>query len=229
METGANWLQEVVVMPLQNAFNVFWSFAPSILSAIVILAIGVVIAKLIENVIVRVLKMLTLDKIADQVQLSSVLTKGGIRRKISELIGALVYWVIVLAFVMAALDALNLTVAAELLQSVVSFLPSVIAALFILIIGIFAAAFLSATIRTAASNAGIVQAHLLGQFVQVVVVVFAGVAALQELRIEFVGEAFLIVLGGISLGTALAFGLGCKDMAGRWLEGLVDDVTSRKR
>lgn len=229
MEMGANLLQELVVMPLQNAFNVFWSFTPSILSAIVILAIGVIIAKLIENVIVRLLKMITLDKLADQVQLSAVLVKGGIRRKISELISALVYWVIVLAFVMAALDALNLTVAAELLQSVVSFLPSVIAALFILIIGIFAAAFLAATVRTAASNAGIVQAHLLGQFVQAVVIVFAGVAALQELRIEFVGEAFLIVLGGISLGTALAFGLGCKDMAGRWLSGLIDEVTSRKR
>ena len=229
METGASLVHQLVVAPLQNAFAVFWAFVPSILSAIIILAIGMTIAKLLETVIIRVLKVITLDKIAEQVQLSTVLAKGGIRRKLSELIGAIVYWIVILAFTMAALDALRLTVAAQLLQSLVGFLPSVIAAVFIVIIGVFAAAFLAATVRTAASNAGILQAHLLGQLVQVVVVVFTGVAALEQLHIQFVGEVFLIILGAVSLGTGLAFGLGCKDLAGRWTSDLIDQIKSRKR
>jgi len=216
-------------VPLQNALSQFLVFVPSILGALLILLVGGLIAKLLEHLIIRGLKLLTLDRLADQVQLSAVLAKGGVRQKLSELIGAIVYWFVMLAFVMTALNALNLTVAAELFQQLVAFLPNVVAAVFILIVGIVSAAFLSTTVRTAASNAGIAQAQLLGQAVQAVVVVFAFVAALQQLQIQFVGEVFLIILSGASLGCALAFGLGCKDRAGKWVDNLVDQLQSRKR
>ena len=73
------------------------------------------------------------------------------------------------------------------------------------------------------------QAQLLGQAVQTVIVIFSAVAALQQLRIQFVGEVFLIILAGITLAAALAFGLGCKDLAGRWLSDLVEQFKTRKR
>ena len=222
-------VQRLVVAPLQTAVNQLMSFVPTILGALLILLVGGVIAKTLEQLIIRVLKLITLDKIADQIQLSTILSRGGIRRKLSELIGAVVYWIVMLAFVMTALNALNLTVAAELFQQIVSFLPNVIAAVFILIVGVFASAFLATTVRTAASNAGIVQSHLLSQAAQAAVIVFTAVASLQQLKIEFVGEVFLIILAGISLGCALAFGLGCKDLAGRWLSDVVDQLQSRKR
>ena len=229
METGMDLVQRLVVAPLQTAVNQLMAFVPTILGALLILLVGGVIAKAIEQLIVRVLKLITLDKIADQIQLSAVLSRGGIRRKLSELIGAVIYWIVMLAFIMTALNALNLTVAAELFQQIVSFLPNVIAAVFILIVGVFASAFLATTVRTAASNAGIVQSHLLSQAVQAAVIVFTAVASLQQLKIEFVGEVFLIILAGISFGCALAFGLGCKDLAGRWLSDVVDQLQSRKR
>jgi cell division protein FtsW (lipid II flippase) len=96
-------------------------------------------------------------------------------------------------------------------------------------VGAFAAAFLSATVPTAASNSANQQSQRLGQAVQTVVVVFAFVAALQQLQIQFVGEVFLIILAGLSLGAAIAFGLGCKDIAGRWVSGLIDQLQVRKR
>ena len=229
MQTGVDLFQQLIVAPLQAAMNQLLAFAPSILGALFILLVGGLIAKLLERVIIRVLKTLSLDKLAEQVQLASILAKGGIRRKLSELIGAIVYWIVMLAFVMTALNALNLTVAAELFQQIVSFLPNVIASVFILTVGVFAAAFLATTVRTAASNSGIVQAQLLGQAVQMAVVVFTLVAALQQLRIEFVGEVFLIILGGISLGCALAFGLGCRDLAGRWVADTIEQLQARKR
>ena len=229
MGTGIDLVQQLIVEPLQAALAQLKYFAPTLLAVLAILVFGGLIAKALEQVIVRLLKAATLDKLADQVQLSTVLAKGGIKRKLSELIGAIIYWLVMLAFVMTALNALNLTVAAELFQKVVGFLPNVIAAVFILTVGVFAAAFLSATVRTAASNTGVGQSHLLGQAVQTIVVVFAVVAALQQLGIPFFGEVFLIVLGGISLGCALAFGLGCRDLAGRWVTDLVEELRSRKR
>ena len=229
METGRTLLQEFVLVPLQNALSQFLAYVPSILGALLILLVGGLIAKVLEHLITRGLKLLTVDRLADQVQLSNVLAKGGVRRKLSELIGVIVYWFVMLAFVMTALNALNLTVAAELFQRIVAFLPNVVAAVFILIVGIFAAAFLSTTVRTATSNVGVTQAHLIGQAVQATVVVFSFVAALRQLQIEFVGEAFLIILAGASLGCALAFGLGCKERAGKWVDNLVDQLQSRKR
>ncbi len=226
---GSDLIQNFVIAPLRVALEQLSTFVPVILGALLILLVGGLIAKTIEQLLVKVLKLITLDKLADQIQLSSILSRGGIKRKLSELIGAIVYWIVMLAFVMAALDALNLTVAAQLFQQIVGFLPNVIAAVFILIVGVFAAAFLSATVRTAASNSGIVQSHILGQAVQAVVVIFAFVAALQQLQIQFVGEVFLIVLSGITLAAALAFGLGCKDIAGHWLSDLISQLQSRKR
>ncbi len=229
MQTGVDLVQQFILTPLQNAANQLMTYVPVILGVLLILFLGSIIAKLLEELIVRLLKILTLDKIADQIQLSTILSRGGIRRRLSELIGAIVYWIVMLAFVMTALNALNLTVAAELFQKIVSFMPNVIAAVFILIVGVFTAAFLATTVRTAASNAGILQAHLLGQAVQTVMVVFTIVAALQQLQIQFVGEVFLIILAGISLGSAIAFGLGCKDLAGRWVNDLVGQIQTRKR
>lgn len=205
------------------------TFVPRLLGALVLLIAGWAIAKLVERGVVQLLKTVTIDRLADQIGLSSILTKGSIRHKFSELVGVIVYWLVMLAVIMIVFNALELTVAAELFQSVVVFLPHVIAALFILIVGMFAASFLSSTVRTAASNAGILQAHLLGQLVQTIVVIFAAVAALQQLNIPFFGEVFLIILAGISLGSAIAFGLGCKDIAGSWVSSIVEQVQGRRR
>ena len=227
--SAGTWFDVNVTQPVQSLLDQLAAFLPRLLGALGLLIIGWLIAKAVEQLVVKILKTVPLDKLADQVQLSNVLTKGGIKHKLSELVGIIVYWLVMLAVVMVVFNALQLTVAAELFQSIVTFLPNVIAALFILIIGMFAAAFLSSTIRTAASNAGIVQAHLLGQLVQTIVVIFAAVAALQQLKIPFFGEVFLIILGGISLGCAIAFGLGCKDLAGRWAADIVEQVQGRKR
>jgi hypothetical protein len=219
----------LVVEPVQALVNQLMTFLPMLIGALLLFLVGWLIAKTVEAVVVKILKTIALDKIADQVQLSNVLGKGGIKAKLSELIGVIVYWLIMLAVIMVVFNALQLTVAAELFQSVVTFLPNVIAAVFILIVGMFAAAFLASTVRTAASNAGVLQAHLLAQLVQTVVVIFATVAALQQLQIPFFGEVFLIILGGISLGCAVAFGLGCKDLAGRWVSDIADQIQGRKR
>ena len=227
--TVVSWFDAIIVQPINSLLIQLAVFIPMLLGALAILLVGWFLAKLIERVVVRILKTITLDKLADQVQLSTVLAKGGVRYKLSELIGVIIYWLVMLAVVMAAFNALQLTVAAQLIQAVVAFMPNVLAAVFILIVGIFAAAFLSATVRTVASNSGILQSQLLGQFTQIAVVIFASVAALQQLRIQFFGEAFLIILSGISLGAALAFGLGSKDLAGKWLSDVAEQIQGRKR
>lgn len=221
--------QLVLFQPVQAFFTQLMGFLPNVLGALLILLVGWTVAKGLEGLVVKLLKAAKLDKLADKVQLTEVLSKGGIKRKLSEVIGVIIYWLVTLVVLIATLNALQLTVAAQLLEHVVAFLPNVVAAIFILVVGIVTGAFLSTTVRTAASNAGVDASRLLGQAVQTIVVIFAIAAALRQLQIQLVGEAFLIVLSAVSFGLALAFGLGCKEQAGRWFSGVVDDLSSKRR
>ena len=228
MQTVADMAQQGVQQGLLDPLRVAWEdiirYFPSILGALIILLVGALIAKGVEQLLVNVLKRINLDKIADQIQLSSVLARGGIRHKLSQLIGALTYWVIMLAFIMAGLNALNLPVAAELVEKVVLFLPRVVEALFILILGVFAAAFLSTTVREAANNAGVLQSQLLGQFVQTSIVIVTIVEALKQVGIQFIDQVVLLFFASVSLAAGIAFGLGCKDLAGRWVSEIVEQA-----
>ena len=232
METVASMaregFQQGVWHPLQAAWANIVNYFPSLLGAVLILLIGALIAKVLEDGLVKILKRVALDKLADQIQLSDVLARGGIRHKLSGIIGALAYWVIMLSFITAGLNALDLPVAADLVQKVVLFLPRVVEALFILILGVFVAAFLATTVREAANNAGILQSNLLAQFVQTSIVIVATVEALKQVGIQFIDQVFLLLFAGVSLAAGIAFGLGCKDLAGRWVSDIADQAKSKR-
>ena len=215
----------ILLDPIRAFFGQLGSFLPNLLAVLAILVGGWIVAKVTQTVLVRLLRAVKADSLAEKIQLAEMLAKGGIQRTFSQLVGVMAYWVVMLVVLVAALNALQLTATAELLQRFVGFLPAVVTSILILILGIPAAAFLAATVRTVASNAGIAQPQVLGQFVQSFVIIFVVVVALQQLEIQFVGNAFLIILGAISFGGALAFGLGCKDLAGRWVSGLVDRLS----
>jgi len=198
-------------------------FIPRLIGVLLILIIGLLIAKLIETVITRILKLIRLDTLSEKSGASNFLAKGGIKYTLSELLGVLVYWGILLIVIITALNALQWTVAAGLLNTVVAYIPNVIAAIFILVIGMFSSAALAGIIRTAAGNAGIKQSKLLGQISQIVVIIFAIVIALEQLNIGriIIASAVQIILAALGLGLAIAFGLGCKDIAGKYMNDLV--------
>src|SRR3989338_276233 len=125
--------QLVLIQPVQVFFSQLMGFLPNVLGALLILLVGWSVAKGGEGVIVKLLKTAKLDKLADKVQLTEVLSKGGIKRKLSEVIGVVIYWLVMLVVLIATLNALQLTVAAQLLEHIVAFLPNVVAAIFILV------------------------------------------------------------------------------------------------
>ncbi len=217
-----NW--NIVVMDsVREILTRVGVFIPRLVGVLLILIIGWLIAKLIETVIVRVLKLVRLDTLSERSGASNFLAKGGIKYTLSELLGVLIYWLMMLIVIMTALNALQWTVAAELLNKVVAFIPNIIVAIFVLVIGMFVSAVLAGVVRTAASNAGIKQARLLGQITQAVVVIFAVVIALEQLNIGkiIIASAVQIVLAALGLGLAIAFGVGCKDIAGKYVSDLI--------
>ena len=223
-------LETTVMEPVQAMWARVVGFLPTLVSVIVILIVGWMLAALIQKVITRFLKLARLDTASEKTGIANILTKGDINYTLSEIIGVLVYWLIMLVVILIAVNALQLTVAAELLNTVIGYMPSVIASVFILVLGIFFASLIGNTVRTTAANAGVRQARSLGQATQVFISIFVFVEALKQLRIDTTLIDLLIkaVLAALALGVGLAIGLGCKDMAARHVQSLLDSFKSRK-
>jgi hypothetical protein len=216
----------IVIEPVKAMLVRAATFLPTLIGILVILVVGWIIAAVLKNVVVKLLKTIQFDTASDKSGLADVLRKGGIKNTLSELIGGLIYWVVMLLVFMTALNALGMTVVASLLDKVILYIPNVIAAIFIVALGIFFASIIGSIIMTASMNAGIKQSKLLSQVTQIVIVVFAAIMALEQLNIAtaILNTIITILLGAIGLAVALAIGLGSKDVAGKLMQELVDNL-----
>lgn len=214
-------LKWALVVPAQAVLAQVGNFIANLFLVLFLILVGWLISKYIVKVAVtKVLQVLKIDDIGHKIELDQVLSKGGINTSLSEIVGEVCYWISILTTFVVAFNAVGLSIAAELLQRVVLYVPNVMAAVFILIVGMFSSAILKNIVNTAASNAGIAQVHLLARLTEIVVMVFAVAIALEQLQIgaRIVELTISIVLASLGLGFALAFGLGCKDYVGKSVE-----------
>ena len=222
--------ETTIMQPVEAMWTRVLGFLPTMVSVILILVIGWVAATFAQKLITRFLKLARLDTVSEKIGIANILTKGDINYTLSEIIGVLIYWLLMLVVLLTAVNALQLTVAAELLNQVILYVPNVIASVFILVLGIFFASIIANTVRTTAANAGVPQARSLGQFTQVIVIIFTIIESLKQLRIDTTVIELLIkaTLAALALGVGLAIGLGCKDMAAKYVGQLVDSFKSKK-
>ena len=223
-----NW-NMIVMAPVKEILTRVAGFLPILMGVFVILIVGWIIAGVLKNVVVKLLKLIQLDTASEKSGLGDILRRGGIRHTVSELIGVLIYWLVMLLVFMTSLNALGMTVAASLLDKVIMYIPNVIAAVFILSLGIFFSSMIGTVVRTASSNSGITQAKLLGQLTQVVIMIFAVVITLEQLNIasSILNLAINIIIASIGLAFAIAVGLGSKDIAGKMIQDIVNNVKSK--
>ena len=224
-----NW-QTILLEPAKTMLADIGRFLNNILLMVIILIIGWLISKLIRTIATRVLKAVKVDVLSERVELDKLLEKGGIRYSLSELIGDICYWLTLLVTFVVAINAVGLTIAASLLNQIVFYIPNIIAGIFILILGMFVATLLKNIVQTSAANAGISQANLLAKIIEAVVIIFAIAIALGQLNIgaRIIELAVGIILGAIGLAAALAFGLGCRDIAAKHVAEFIEKIKSKK-
>lgn len=221
--------QTIIIEPTKAMLTRASIFIPILVGVILILVIGWLIAKVLQQLVTRGLKAIQLDNISEKGGLADILAKGEIRYTLSELIGVVAYWLTMLTVLITAINAIGLTVAAELLDKIVLYVPNVVAGIFILVIGMFLATFVAGLVRTTAANAGIGQAKGLAQITQVVIIVFAIIVALDQfIRTDVLKSSLSIILASLGLGLALSFGLGCKEIAGKFVSELIDKARGKK-
>jgi hypothetical protein len=217
---------------VQGAWNAFIikivAFLPMLIGALIIFVIGIIIAKLLKMAIIRLLKIIRFDSATEKTGIKGLLQKGNIIIAPSEIIGSLIYWFIAIFVLIASLDALGLPVVSDILNNIFLYIPNVVAAIIVLILGLLFANLLSSIVQTASSNAGLKTSEALGKASYYAVIFFSISIALTQLGIgkEVVTAAFIIAFGAVALALAISFGLGGKEIAGeylkRWLEGKKD-------
>jgi len=186
----------------------------------VVLLAGWLIARFVRYAVVRGLRAINFHVLAERAGLDGFLRQGGIAADTSAILGLLVFWVIIFAALVIACNGLGLTYITELLGRIVAFLPRVIVAVLIVAFGTYFARFVGDTVGTYCRNAHFQDAELLGRLTRYAILAFVLVIALDHLNlgVDIVRESFLIVLAGVVLALALAFGLGGQ----RWAAGLLE-------
>lgn len=203
-----------------------WSYVPNTAAAIIILLIGLVVVKIIASIVGKTLKLSKLDVAAEKSGLANMLRVGEIKLSLSGIIETLIYWLLVLLVVVTAAQALKFTAAAELITTLIAYIPNIIAAILILAIGAFLAAILSSIVLAATKNAGMKKAKLLSQLVKITLIIFAIAMALEQLKIAqaLITQVITVILLSIGAGFAIAFGLGCKDIVAKIVKDFLDSL-----
>jgi len=216
-----NW-QELFTEPVREMSTKILSFIPNLLVALVILIVGWIIARVIRALVERVLRLARFDILTERAGINQALLQGQITTNPSGIVGKLFYWIVVLLALVMAIDALGLTVATQLLNELLFYIPNVIAAVFILTLGFFFGGLVRGFVQTLVGGVRAVNPETIGKVAQAAVIIFAVAASLEQLRIAttIITNAFTLLFGALALGLALAFGLGCKDMVKEWVKGL---------
>ncbi len=198
----------------------FFSAIPNIIGAILILIIGWIIAGIIGGLVTKFCRAIKVDDVADRIGVNGFLAKSGARLTASKLLGEIVKWVVRLTFVEMAAEQLGMAQITLLINQMLGFIPNIIVAMVILAAGAFLGQILAGVVRGAASEANVGDAGLLAKLTSGAVMAFAAIMALNELNIApvVVNTLFIGLVAAIALALGLAFGLGGKDVAGRYAE-----------
>jgi hypothetical protein len=209
-----------IVSAFGKAIAVLFSFVPVLLGALLILLIGWIIATVVKNILVRVLRAVHFDQAMDHAGVGTILQRGGVRVDAAEVLARVVFWFIFLIFVLAAANALNVPAITNILNAIVLWLPQLFVALLVVIIGMLLARVVGDIVRDAMEGTGMAGARMLSGIVRVAIIAFAAIIALNQMGIgsAIVQELFAAVVFGLALALALAFGLGGRDSAKRMVD-----------
>lgn len=195
-------------------------FLPKVLLAVIVLVAGWLLAKAARFAVDRGLRAINFHILGERTGIDSFLEQGGITLGVVGILALLVFWLVILVALIIGFNSLGLTYITDLLHRVALFVPHIVAALLILIFGAYFARFLGNTVASYCARVQMRDAELLGRLTRFALLTFIILIALDHLGVggDIVRESFLIILGGVVLGLALAFGIGGQKRAGELLE-----------
>ena len=205
--------------PLKEMMVRIFQFLPTFLVAILVLTVGWVFTQIVTKLLIQLLKAIKFDKFSEIIGLEKFLKTGGIKDKPSDLVGCVTYWVMMIMVMITTVKALGLFMAGYLVDTVFSYIPSVVSGAIVLMIGMVLARFVAAVIYVTAKNTQMPAPVLVARLTKMAILAYVTIIFLKEIGLVsvFAGPHYTILIGGIVFAVALSFGLAGKDVAGKYL------------
>jgi hypothetical protein len=185
-------------------------FLPSLFGAVVILLLGWLLSRSVEIAAGRSLRIFGLDRAATRLRLADVLDRAGIQMALSAVVARLLFWLLMLTFVISSVETLGLTAVTATIDRLIAYIPNLIGAALIALLGLLLARFVGTVVSSAAVAAGFPSAPRLGLLTQVLVAGLVIVVAVEQLGVAtnvLVGPlTALLAAAGLSAGLAFALG-----------------------
>lgn len=210
-----NW-GDAFLVSITGALTAFLSFLPALIGALILVAIGWWIAGIVGRLVERLLNRMGFEHAAERTGITGFISRTGAGTlRASYVIGQLVKWFIRLIFLEMAAQALHLTAVTTLLNSIVLFIPNLVVALIILLLGVLLAQFVGRLVRGSLNSAGMSNASVLAAVAEYGIIGLAIVTALNQIGIASIIVTILFagVVGALALAAGLAFGLGGRETA----------------
>lgn len=212
--------QEAILQSWSQVWTSFVAFLPAFIGAVVIFVVGLIVAAWGRRIVQEILRAVRLDELSQSAGFEGYLKKADIKLTASELVGALVQWLLILVFFIAAVEVLGLTVVSQVLTSVLAYVPNVVAAALIFGAGFIVANLVDGLVRGAFATVDHEAARPVGRLARWVVLLVAFFAAVGQLQIApaLVETFFQGLTWTLVLVVGLAVGLGGKDLVARLLD-----------
>lgn len=223
MQQITNW-SDAMMASLAGAASMFFAAVPRLIGFAIILIVGWIIASLIEKAVVALLRAVRFNVLAERSGLAGFIQKSNMKDDAASTIGLIAKWFVRLIALVVAFDALGLLAVSEILHQLLMWLPNLVVALVVLVIGGIAANALGNVVRGAAAEGGVDRPDLLAKVARYAVWVFAVMVAINQVGIatSLINILLMAAAGAVALALGLSFGLGGRDTAAaivrRWYE-----------
>ncbi len=215
-------VQETVLAPMMGLWTKVASFLPNIAAAVLLLVVGYFVARLVGTLIAKLLKKLGLDRITESSGIASAVQSTGIDASASQVFGKIIYWLIFLTFMISAADTLGLPRVSSTIDDFVLYLPKLLGALLVVIIGLSAAHLVRTAVETAAQGMNLDYGRALGTVIYMIMVIVIISLAIGQLEIEteLLNQVVSIFLLAIAAAVALSLGIGTRTISSNIVAGL---------
>jgi mechanosensitive ion channel-like protein len=196
------------------------AFLPKLLLALLVVVVGWLLAKVVRFAIERALRAINFNVLTERAGTDNFLKQAGMRGDTTTLFGLVAFWLVILATLIMAFNGMGLTYIPDLLGRAVLFAPKLLIAMLIMVFGSYCARFVGSAVQNYCLDAHIPDAEVLGGLVRYAMMLFVIMIALSQVEVggDIVQRTFLIILGGLMLAIALAFGLGGREWAASLLQ-----------
>lgn len=225
----ANWYSSLDFLTAQTVTQIS-IFLPRLFGALLVLIIGAFIARLLKSIAVRVLSAIHLSKWVKDTPIEHFVNNAEFGQKIEVVLGSILYWLIMLIVLHTSVSILGLEPISQVLSRLLNYLPNVISAILVLFFGTLLAGVIESVVKASIKTIDGRSARLLGKVASYLVISITIMAAISELGIarEFIMVLFIGLVTMLSLGVALAVGLGGQDVVRKilnnWYERTMKEV-----